>query len=157
MDEKQNDEEPEIKDKNGLNIAYDKEEIKKFLPHLMEEIVDKKKSIKIDSFKTQIENDSEEFKNTQKNYIPSELINPGALDFIRRCTKNEEAIEILDYLLKRNEISYEEYDKLKNEIMMDGGLKNLIERCGGPKNPGYYIDKYYKNNKSNQKFKTNKY
>jgi hypothetical protein len=156
LNEKRNDDEPEKKNKNGLNIAYDEEEIKKFLPHLMEEIVDKKKSIKIDSFKTKIEIGSEEFKTIQKNCLPSELINPGAIDFIRRCTKKEEAIEILDYLLKRNEISSEDYNNFKNEIMMDGGLKNLIERCGGPKNPGYYIDKYYKKNNTNQKFKSNK-
>ena len=156
MDEKQNNEEPEKKDKNGLNIAYDKEELKKFLPHLMEEIVDKKKSIKIDSFKTQIEQGSEESKSHQRNYLPTELIDPGAIDFIRRCTKNEEAIEILNYLLKRNEISSDDYNKLKNEIMMDGGLRNLIEKYGGPKNSGYYIDKYYKKNITNHKFKSNK-
>jgi len=156
MDEKQFDEEPEKKDKNGLNIAYDKNELKKFYPHLMEEIVDKKKSINIDSFKTQIEIGSEEFENLQKNCVPLEIINPGAIDFIRRCTKNEEAIEILDYLLKRNEISSEEYNRFKNEIMMEGGLKNLIERSGGPKNPGYYLDKYYKKNITNKKFKSNR-
>ena len=156
MDEKQNNEEPEKKDKNGLNIAYDKEELKNFLPHLMEEIVDKKKSIKIDSFKTQIEQSSEESKSHQRNFLPTELINPGAIDFIRRCTKNEEAIEILNYLLKRNEISTDDYNKLKNKIMIDGGLRNLIEKYGGPKNSGYYIDKYYKKNITNHKFKSNK-
>lgn len=156
MDEKQNNEEPEKKDKKGLNIAYDRKELKKFYPHLMEEIVDKKKSIKIDSFKTQFELGSEESKSHQRNYLPLEIINPGAIDFIRRCTKNEEAIEILDYLLKRNEISSEEYNRFKNEIMMDGGLRNLIKKYGGPKNSGYYIDKYYKKNITNHKFKSNK-
>ena len=99
---------------------------------------------------------SEEFENLQKNCVPLEIINPGAIDFIRRCTKNEEAIEILDYLLKRNEISSDDYNKLKNEIMKDGGLRNLIEKYGGPKNSGYYIDKYYKKNITNHKFKSNK-
>ena len=155
MDEKRNKKEPQIIDKEELNIAYDMEDFKKRFPHLMEEIVDKKQSIKIDSVETQIEQNSEEAKDNLKNSVPSELINPGAIDFIRRCSNNEEAIEILDYLLNRKEISSEEYNQLKGEIMKDG-LKNLIERSGGPKNPGYYINKYYKKNNTNQKLKSSK-
>ena len=156
MDEKRNKKEPQIIDKEELNIAYDMEDFKKRFPHLMEEIVDKKQSIKIDSVETQIEQNSEEAKDNLKNSVPSELINPGAIDFIRRCSNNEEAIEILDYLLNRKEISSEEYNKLKEELMIDGGLKHLIERSGGPKNPGYYINKYYKKNNTNQKLKSSK-
>lgn len=141
--ENQDKKEPQLKHKDGLNIAYDMEEFKKSYPHIMEEIVDKNQSIKIDSVETQIEQNSEESKDNLKN---CELTNPGVIDFIRRCTKNEEAIEILDYLLNRKEISSEEYNKLKGEIMMEGGLKLLIDRGGGPKDPGYYINKYYKKN-----------
>ena len=147
LDEKREKKKPEINHKNGLNFAYEMEEFKKSYPHLMEEIVDKKQSIKIDSVESQTEQTSEEIKDNLKNCVPSELINPEAIDFIRRCSKNEEAIEILDYLLKRKEISSEEYNKLKGEIMMEGGLKQLIERSGGPKNRGYYINKYYKKKK----------
>ena len=156
LDEKREKKKPEINHKNGLNFAYEMEEFKKSYPHLMEEIVDKKQSIKIDSVESQTEQTSEEIKDNLKNCVQSELINPGAIDFIKRCSKNEEAIEILDYLLKRKEISSEEYNKLKGEIMMEGGLKQLIERSGGPKNHGYYINKYYKKKNTDQKFKSSK-
>jgi len=156
LDEKQENKEPQVKNKDGLNIAYDMEDFKKSYPHLMEEIVDKKQSIKIDSVESQTKQTSEEIKDNLKNCVPSELINPAAIDFIRRCSKNEEAIEILDYLLKRKEISSEEYNKLKGEIMMEGGLKHLIERSGGKKKPGYYVDKYYKKDITNQKLKSSK-
>ena len=91
-------EKDETEDKEGLNLYYDKKELNEFLPHLMTEISNKKQSMKINS----ISNDNDEIIQNQYECLPNELINPGAIDFIRRCTKNEEAFEILDYLLKRN-------------------------------------------------------
>ena len=131
-----------IKEKTGLNVAYDKNELSEFFPHLMKEISNRNQSMKINSVNYKIK-----LKDVEKNQIeciPNELINPGAIDFIRRCTKNEEAFEILDYLLKRSKLSLEEYNMYKKQIMKEGGLKELIEKSGGPKSPGYYIKKYYK-------------
>ncbi|MFW9973268.1 MAG: DUF2095 family protein, partial [Candidatus Odinarchaeota archaeon] len=70
--------------------------------------------------------------------------NPGIIDFLRRCTKNEEANEILDYLMERKEITQQDYSKYKNIISQEGGLKQLIDESGGLKRPGYYMKKYYK-------------
>ena len=131
-----------IKEKKGLNVAYDKNELSEFFPHLMKELSNKNQSMKINSVNYKVE-----LKDVEKNQIectPNELINPGAIDFIRRCTKNEEAFEILDYLLKRSKLSLEEYNMYKKQIMKEGGLKELIEKSGGSKKPGYYIKKYYK-------------
>ena len=52
---------------------------------------------------------------------------PKATDYIRRCHTVDEAIEIIDYLKKRGEISKEEYkkhfDKLKSEGLTAFGVK----------------------------------
>ena len=139
-------EKDETEDKEGLNLYYDKKELNEFIPHLMTEISNKKQSMKINS----ISNDNDEIIQNQYECLPNELINPGAIDFIRRCTKNEEAFEILDYLLKRNELNREEYNFYKKRIMKKGGLKAIIKESGGPKRPGYYIKKYYKKDCKNQ-------
>ena len=130
---------PFLIENEGLNIAYDKEELEKYYPHLLSEITGKKKSIKMDSVELEIESTT-----PKKNYSPpEELINPGAVDFIRRCKTNEEALEIIDYLLEKEDLSLKEYNEVKNQILKEGGLKKLIEESGGFKEKGYYLDKYY--------------
>jgi len=141
-----------IKEKDGVNVAYDKNEFKKFYPNLMKELSNNQQSMKIDSVRIDEQNNEERNQN-QYEIISNELINPGAIDFIRRCIKNEEAFEILDYLLKREELTLEEYNLYKKQIMKEGGLKKLIEESGGPKLPGYYIKKFYKKEINDQKLK----
>jgi hypothetical protein len=140
-----------IEFKDGLKVQYHKEDLRKFYPHLMEEIENET------DFPTEDHISSMEgrkkVKSTEQNIQkqPDELINPGATDFIRRCKDEKEAIEILDYLKSRKEISKNEYDKFIARINKKNGLKELIEECGGFKQPGYYEKKYYKKNINNQK------
>jgi len=136
-----------IKNENGLNVSYDKNELDQFLPHLMDEIINKEKSIQIDS----IDYDVEDSKKLEEKNVSclDDLSNPKSIDFIRRCSTNEEAIEILDYLLEREEISREEYKKIKDKI--DKGLEKFIEKCGGFKEPGYYLRKYYQTQEKHKK------
>ncbi|TFG02847.1 MAG: DUF2095 domain-containing protein, partial [Promethearchaeota archaeon] len=145
-----------IEKDDGLNISYDKKELEKYLPHVMSEISKKEKKIKIDSVQYKIEQKIKNEKEELSTPLPNELINPGAIDFIRRCTNKKEAIEILDFLLKRKEVSTDEYKKLKNIILQKGGLKKLIDESGGLKRPGYYERKYYKKEFEHQKFKGRK-
>jgi len=144
-----------VDNKEGLTISYNKEEIDEFFPHLIKELFEKKKSIKIDSFDSEIEQTFEEELQRSDESYPNELYNPGVVDFIRRCTTKEEAINILDYLLKRNEIINEDYDRYKNIISQENGLENFIKESGGLKRPGYYMRKYYKMNPNNQKLNKN--
>lgn len=132
----------EIDNKDGMKISYDKVELDKYLPHLMSEISESKKSLKIDSVDFKIEQEVEDVIQNSDNYYPEELYSPKAIDFIRRCTNNEEAIEILDYLLKRKDVSKKEYNLLKKQILQKDGLKNLIEEHGGFKEFGYYERKF---------------
>ncbi len=81
----------------------------------------------------------------KRNFYEENLSNPGVIDFIRRCSNNKEAVEILDFLLKRNEITKDFYDELYFRITQEkDGLKRLINECGGFKKPGYYEKKFYK-------------
>ncbi|MFW9971444.1 MAG: DUF2095 family protein [Candidatus Odinarchaeota archaeon] len=146
----------EIEKSNGLKISYDKAEFGQQFPHLTEEISKQKKSLKIESIDIDKEQKSEKKTPISKNLSPNELSNPGVIDFLRRCTKNKDAIDILDYLLKRNEISIQEYNKYKKIISQKGGLKQLIDQCGGLKRPGYYMRKYYKKEINNQELNSKK-
>jgi hypothetical protein len=49
----------------------------------------------------------------------------------------------LNYLLKRNELSEENYKIFKKKINKSSGLEKLIRESGGFKRPGYYMRKYY--------------
>lgn len=141
-----------IKEENGLNIDYDKKELDHFFPHLITEISEKKKIVKIDSINHEIDKKENNNGQNQSGGLPNELINPDVHDFLRRCTTNEEAFEILEFLLKRKELNFEDYKKFKERISQDGGLKQLIEENGGVKMRGYFLDKYYKKDKD-QKLK----
>lgn len=133
-----------IKEKNGLNISYDKNELEKFVPTLISEISNEKKTLKIDSVEINSEKTANKQELLPESCSTNELINPGAIDFIRRCSTNEEAFEILNYLLKRKELTANEYKEFTRKLSQKDGLKNLIEESGGFKKPGYYVEKYYK-------------
>ncbi|MHA1688089.1 MAG: DUF2095 family protein [Promethearchaeota archaeon] len=135
---------PLIDDKKGLTISYDEEELKKYLPHLMRELNSEEKR---QSMNLREINDVLTREQLNKQFLEKEerreLTNPGALDFIRRCSKKEEAVEILEFLLKRKEIENEEYDDIMNKLNQEDGLRKLIEECGGFKRPGYYEREFY--------------
>ncbi len=122
----------------GLTVSYDKDELNEKFPHLITEIAGKKKTVKIKS----IENNTDLKQFKLKTSSPNELVNPGAIEFLRRCTNRNEAFNILDYLLKVKEISKKEYHSFKNQILKEKGLKEFIDKHGGFKNPGYYEKKY---------------
>ncbi|MCY0867898.1 MAG: DUF2095 family protein [Desulfurococcus sp.] len=62
-----------------------------------------------------------------KGYLPS------AIDYIRRCKTVEEALEVLDYLVKHEELSVEEGVRLRR-ILEEKGL----EYFGRRKEDDYY-------------------
>ncbi len=116
-----------IKNNKGISISYDREEIKKNLPHLFNELKKSNQKIRINGI-------------TDSNEIierSDEIFNPGVEDFIRRCSSQEEAYDILDYLLKREKISEKEYNTLKKRVKNEG-----IESFGEKKTWGYYERKY---------------
>lgn len=129
-----------VENNEGLTVSYDKDELNEKFPHLITEIAGKKKSVKIDS----IENDIDLKQVKLKFSSPNELVYPNAIDFLRRCTNRNEAINILEYLLKQKEISKKDYNSFKNQILREEGLEEFINKHGGFKGPGYYEKNYRK-------------
>jgi hypothetical protein len=140
-----------INEENGLNITYDKQELMDKFPNLISEIDDKQKALKIDAVENKFE---QGFTPDNKFKYCEDLSNPGAIDFIRRCKTKEEAITVLDYLLNRKELSKQDHTFLIKKVNEVDGLKKLIEQCGGYKTPGYYMKKYYSDEKVNNLKKT---
>lgn len=132
----------DVTDEDGLKIAYDKEELEHQFPQLMQELSEKKKSLKIEGVDYDIEQEKIELKTNHTTKYYEDLLNPGAIDFIRRCTKTEDALSILDYLLKRKELDLQDYKVLISQIKEEGGLEKLIADCGGLKTAGYYERKF---------------
>jgi hypothetical protein len=58
---------------------------------------------------------------------------PNVIDFIRRCSGEEEALEIIEYLRGREEITVEEADRLRRQLEEEG-----LRSFGPKKEPGYY-------------------
>ena len=127
-----------IENKMGLTFSYDEDNFNEYFPHLITEIAGKKKSVKIDSIEKI--NNPKQF--PFNDHSPKELLKPGAIDFIRRCSTREEALNILGYLLKRNEITKKNYNNLRLEILKESGLQKVINGHGGFKKPGHYENKF---------------
>ena len=58
---------------------------------------------------------------------------PDVIDFIRRCSGEEEALEIIEYLRGKEEITVEEADRLRRQLEEEG-----LRSFGPKKEPGYY-------------------
>ena len=58
---------------------------------------------------------------------------PDAIDFIRRCTSDDQAYEIIEYLEKRGEVTKEQAEELCKQLKEEG-----LRSFGRKKDPGYY-------------------
>lgn len=116
-----------VDDKKGISISYPEEQVKEHLPNIYRELARKEENLEISGYKHK----------SKLNSDAEELVSPGAVDFIRRCSTNEEAFEILDYLFNKKEISKEEYQDIKEKIENNG-----LDYFGEHKTWGYYARKY---------------
>jgi len=97
--------------------GFSKEELKRDFPNIVKEIE---------------ETPSEE--NLSVKVDRSRGYTPNVIDFIMRCDKNEEAIEIIDYLEKRKEITPAYASSLRKQINEKG-----VRSFGKKRTPGYYF------------------
>lgn len=58
---------------------------------------------------------------------------PDVIDFIRRCSGEEEALEIIEYFRGREEITVDEAERLCRQLEEEG-----LRSFGSKKEPGYY-------------------
>ncbi len=136
----------QVTEDDRLNILYAKSELEEYFPNLASEINEGKKSVKISSIEEEGKNESGNFEIKYEE----NLSNPGVIDFLRRCSTTEDAMEILEYLNAKKELTKDLFNYLKERISQDEGLIKFIDECGGPKKKGYYIYKFY-NKKDNIK------
>ena len=92
-------------------------------------------SKEIDNLSPSIELHFETPENPVKSQEPDPLQGflPSVIDYIRRCSSLEEALEIIAYLESRKEITSEEAHKLKTQLNTQG-----LESFGLKKTWGYY-------------------
>ena len=58
---------------------------------------------------------------------------PNVVDFLRRCSNDEEALEIIEYMRNRGEVTKKEAEELCTQLR-EKGLRSF----GPKKTPGYY-------------------
>lgn len=58
---------------------------------------------------------------------------PSVIDFLRRCSDDEEALEIIEYMRRRGEVSVKEAEELCAQLEEKG-----VRSFGPKKEPGYY-------------------
>jgi len=73
---------------------------------------------------------------------------PNVYDYLRRCRDESEAVEVIEYLVRRGEIPLEEGEELKRAVR-EHGLAYFGER----KSPDYYYkaaQRYWKSLRKNR-------
>ena len=100
-------------------IEIDIEELRKKYPNLYRELMETR-GIKL------------RFKDPLRGF------QPGAVDFIRRAETKEQALEVIDYLERRGEITRDYAEELRDIINKHGP-----RFFGEKKEDGYYLKKYW--------------
>jgi hypothetical protein len=102
-------------------VEIDKEELRKKYPNLWNEINGQSTTLK----DLMIEG-------TQTDKFRG--YTPNAIDYLRRCEKNEDAEKTISYLLKKGEITPEYAKKLLKQLKEKG-----LSSFGPKKEDGYYL------------------
>jgi len=110
-------------------VEIDKEQFKKMFPNLAREIINEEdQKVTITAVRSDIETGEKASSGKFRGY------NPDVIDFLRRCDTDEQAIEIIDYLEKRKEISEKYASHLRRQLEEKG-----IRSFGSKKEDGYYL------------------
>lgn len=101
------------------------------LPHLAKEMQTSQTDVRIDGVRW------EETDRTRQPVRSGEDrfagYSPDVIDFLRRCTTEEEALEIIDFLEKRGEINAIHANELRNQLRKQG-----VRSFGTQKAWGFY-------------------
>lgn len=107
-------------------MAIPADEFKKKFPNLAKEVEQSGMSITIDSVRTEVSEEDE--KDPLRGY------SPDVIDFLRRCSKLEEAEEIISFLEKRGEVSHIQAKKIRDQLNKKG-----LRSFGTKKEDGHYF------------------
>ncbi len=110
---------------------FDAKEFRERFPHLAEEMEKMSSPVQIEGVRW------EETERTQQVGVPGRPrfagYSPDVIDFIRRCTTEEEALEIIDYLEKKQEIDSNHAAALRRQLQEHG-----LGSFGSKKRWGHY-------------------
>lgn len=88
-------------------------------------------SIKIDSARLNSEEAEREVQSLPDSFTP------GPIDYLRRCSNDDDALEVIKYLEERGEIDSKLSQELREQVMKMG-----VRSFGPLKEEGYYLRKY---------------
>lgn len=114
-----------------LTIEYDVNEFSQNLPNLANELANDENPGRLHIKEVAFEDG-----------VPDD---PGVNDFIQRCNTVEEALEIVEYLKKRKEITPEVAQKCIQRLKSKG-----LSDFGPHRDPGYYEQTFRRNRKFKQ-------
>ncbi len=105
----------------------EEEDLKKRFPHLYRELIAKRHSIAIKSYRSSPKHAEEAASPSEQSPLPD------AVDYIRRCGNTEEAEDVITFLEKRAEISKDYADNLRQQLREHG-----LASFGSRKRWGHY-------------------
>ena len=108
-------------------VESDKKSFKKMFPNLAKELGGEN-TIPIDSVRTNPDDAEKSIVDRFHNY------NPTVVDFIRRCSTETEANEIIAFLEKRGELTEDYTQQLRKQLKQKG-----VRSFGSKKGPDYYF------------------
>ena len=111
-------------------VEADKKSFRKMFPHLAKELTCGENKVQMDSVRTSPEQAEKALTDRFHDY------NPTVIDFIRRCSGEKEAYEIIAYLECRCEITKEHAQQLREQLAKKG-----VRSFGPKKEEGYYFKK----------------
>lgn len=109
----------------GPVIPWDKRDFKRLFPALSDELEQSSTSLE--------DSDAETASEPLRGFMP------GPEDYLMRCTTEEEAIQVIEFLKKRREITEEESERLKRQVYEKG-----VRSFGPLKEEGYYLRTYHR-------------
>ena len=109
-------------------MDIDDKKFRKMFPNLAKEMSSGDCVTKIDAVRTDVVTGEKAVTKKFTDY------SPDVIDFLRRCDKPEQAEEIINYMEKRQEISFEYAKKLRKQLKTKG-----VRSFGAKKEPDYYL------------------
>lgn len=97
-------------------------------PHLAKELEGMEQRVAIDSVRSDVQTGEKASSDKFSTYMPD------VIDFLRRCDNEKQAEEIINYLQKRGEISFDYAQRLRKQLD-DKGVRSF----GTKKEEGYYL------------------
>lgn len=102
---------------------YDRDEFRENFPALAKEL--EEEGVPIDSYRTGEERDVEDELMDFSGY------NPTVIDFLRRCETDDEALEIINWMEAKGEITPEMAKDLRITLVKRGGVRASAQKRSG--------------------------